>query len=221
MSDNIHLSAEARVTSGGNKALRRTGKVPGVIYGHNIAASSVQLAERELALVLRKTGRNTLIALQVGDAKNAPKMVLTREIQRDPVTRALLHIDFYEVSMTERIRAQVRVIVTGEAVSPDLKSGAGVLLQELSSFEIECLPGDLIDSITIDVSALSIGDVVRVKDLVVPAAVTVLEKPDDEVLRIQRFVEAKAEEVAVVEPTEVEVIEKGKKDEEVEAEKKK
>ena len=219
MSERIQLAAEPRVTQGGNKALRRSGKVPGIIYGHNIAASSVQLAERELAAVLRKAGRNTLISLQVGDAKQAPKMVLTREIQRDPVTRALLHIDFYEVSMTEKITAEVRIIITGEANSTDIKSGAGVLLQERNAIEIECLPGDLIDSISFDISTLNIGAVVRVKDLNVPAGVTVREKPEDEVLRIQRFVEAKVEEAASAETAEVEVIEKGKKDEEAEAEK--
>lgn len=211
MAEKFELSAQNRSTVGrGIKALRRSGKVPGVIYGRNIAASSVQLDTRELGNVLRKVGRNSLITLSVD---GAPHMVLTREVQRDPVSRALLHIDFYEVSMTEKITASVRIIVTNEATSPDLKSGAGVLLQERNAIEIECLPADLIDSVSIDAGKLKIGDVVRVKDLAIPAGISVLEGGDEEVVRIQRFVEAKVEEGGA-ESAEVEVIEKGKKEEE-------
>jgi large subunit ribosomal protein L25 len=213
MADKFEIAAQSRAQVGhGIKALRRSGQVPGVVYGHNIAPNSIQIAERELSSVLRKVGRNSLIALKVG-AGGSPRMVLTREVQRDPVTRALLHIDFYEVSMTEKILASVRIVVVGDAVSPDIKSGAGVLLQESNTIDIECLPADLFDTITIDISAAKIGDVIRVKDLQIPAGVTVREDPEDVVLRIQRFVEAKVEET-VVETAEVEVIEKGKKEEE-------
>jgi large subunit ribosomal protein L25 len=211
MAEKFELAAQSRSTIGsGIKALRRSGKVPGIVYGHNIASSSIQLDTRDLGNVLRKIGRNSLISLDVDGAQH---MVLTREVQRDPVTRALLHIDFYEVSMTEKITARVRIVVTGETISPDIKSGAGVLLQERNAIEIECLPGDLFDTITIDVSKFKIGDVVRVKDLQIPSGVTVLEASDDEIVRVQRFVEAKVEEGGG-ESAEVEVIEKGKKDEE-------
>lgn len=211
MAEKFEIAAQSRSTIGsGIKALRRSGKVPGIVYGHNIASSSIQLDTRDLGNVLRKIGRNSLISL---DVDGAQRMVLTREVQRDPVTRALLHIDFYEVSMTEKITARVRIVITGEAVSPDLKSGAGVLLQEHNFIEIECLPGDLFDTITIDVTKFKIGDVVRVKDLQIPSGITVLEATDDEIVRIQRFVEAKIEEGSA-ESAEVEVIEKGKKEEE-------
>ncbi len=210
MTERHTLAAHPRAKVGsGVKALRRAGSVPGVVYGHNIPASHVQVSARELAALLRKTGRNTLITLTIGDK---PHMVLTREVQRDPVTRDLLHVDFYEVSMTEKVNATVRIIVTGDAVNPDIKSGIGVLLQERAAINIECLPKDLFESITVDVSTLSVGSVVRVRDLQVPAGVTVREPADEDVLRIQRFVEAKVEEVAA-ESAEVEVIEKGKKEE--------
>ena len=211
MAEKFELAAQHRNTVGsGIKALRRSGKVPGVVYGHNIASSSIQLDTRDLGNVLRKVGRNSLITL---DIDGSQRMVLRREVQRDPVTRALLHIAFYEVSMTEKITASVRILIIGETVSPDLKSGAGVLLQERSSIEIECLPSDLFDTITIDVTKFKIGDVVRLKDLAIPSGVTVLESADEEIVRIQRFVEAKVEEGGA-ESAEVEVIEKGKKEEE-------
>jgi large subunit ribosomal protein L25 len=93
----------------------------------------------------------------------------------------------------------------------DVRAGLGVLLQERDTLEIECLPADLIESVTIDVSKMKIDDVVRVKDVIVPPGITVLDDPEAEVVRVTRVVEAKEEET-VVEPGEVEVIEKGKKE---------
>lgn len=212
MADKIVLAAEVRTAIGtGVRALRRSGKVPAVVYGHNIAPISIQLDAREVTNTLRRAGRNTLIALSVGDDGKS-KMVLTREVQRDPIRRTIQHIDFYEVNMAEKITASIRVICTGE--SEDVKSGAGVLLQERDSLDIEALPGDLIESVTIDVSQMKIDDVVRVKDLIVPAGIKFLEGDDEDVVRITRFVEAKVEEGAAAETAEVEVIEKGKKEEE-------
>jgi large subunit ribosomal protein L25 len=210
MADTIEIAAEVRTAVGtGVKALRRSGKVPAVVYGHNIKAISIQVDAREVSNTLRKIGRNTLITLKVDGGQ---KMVLTREIQRDPVRRNIKHIDFYEVNMLEKITASIRVLTVGEPA--DVKSGVGVLLQERDTLQIEALPTDLIDSVTIDISGMNVDDVVLVKDIVVPAGVRFLEEPDEDVVRITRFVEAKAEEVAAPEAAEVEVIEKGKKDEE-------
>jgi len=164
-----------------------------------------------VSTVLRKAGRNSLITLKL----DSPKMVLTREVQRNPITRTPLHIDFYEVSMTEKIRAQVRIVFEGQPA--EVKGGTGVLLQEMNLLQIECLPGDLFDTITVPIGQMKIDDVIHVKDLAVPAAVRVLNDLEDEVVRVQRFIEAKVEEVAT-ETAEVEVIEKGKKEEEGEGE---
>ena len=211
MADQINLAAEPRVNVGfGVKALRRSGKVPAVVYGHRIAASHVQLDLKEVTNTLRKAGRNRLITLNVSGTAT-PKMVLTKEIQRDAIKRTIKHIDFYEVTMTEKIRAMVRVVLEG--VPADVKSGAGVLVNELNLLEIECLPSQLFDSVTINVANMKIDDAVHVKDVPMPEGVTMLEAPEDEVVRLTRFVEAKAEEV-VADTTEVEVIDKGKKDEE-------
>jgi large subunit ribosomal protein L25 len=211
MADQINLAAEPRVNVGfGVKALRRSGKVPAVVYGHRIAASHIQLDLREVSNTLRKAGRNSLITLNVNGA-GAPKMVLTKEVQRDAIKRTIQHIDFYEVSMTEKIRAMIKVVLEGTPA--DVKSGTGVLLNELSLLEIECLPSQLFDSVTINIADMKIDDVVRVKDIVLPEGVAMLEDPEDEVLRLTRFVEAKVEEVTT-ETAEVEVIEKGKKEEE-------
>lgn len=213
MADTIELKAEVRTAVRvGVKALRRSGKVPAVVYGHKITPTHIQLDAHELTGVLRHAGRNRLITLKVSDV-STPKMVLTREIQRDPIKGTLKHVDFYEVSMTEKINADVSIVCVGE--SQDVKTGAGVLLQEMDVLAIRCLPGDLIERITIDVSGLSIDQMIRVRDLPVPASIEVMDDANEEVVRVTRFVEVKEEEVvAAVEAPEVEVIEKGKKEEE-------
>ncbi len=211
MAEKIELCAEVRTAVGGGvNALRRSGKVPAIVYGRNVSNLPIQLDAREVANTLRKAGRNTLITLSIA-GKDAPQMVLTREVQRDPIRRTIKHIDFYAVSMTEKITASINVICEGEP--EDVRSGVGVLLQERDTLEIECLPSDLIESVTIDVSKMKVDDVVRVKDVIVPPGITLLDDPEDEVVRVTRFVEAKEEEVASAEPGEVEVIEKGKKEE--------
>ncbi|WP_169239354.1 50S ribosomal protein L25 [Candidatus Roseilinea sp. NK_OTU-006] len=209
MADKIELRAEIRAAVGsGVNALRRSGKVPAIVYGRNTPNIPIQLDAREVTNTLRKTGHNTLITLHIA-GKDAPQMVLTREVQRDPIRRTIQHIDFYAVSMTEKITASIRVMLEGEP--EDVKSGVGVLLQERDTLKIECLPSDLIEAVTIDVSKMKVDDVVRVKDVVVPPGITLLDDPEDEVVRVTRFVEAKEE--AAAEPAEVEVIEKGKKEE--------
>lgn len=211
MADKIELSAEMRTAVGrGVNALRRAGKVPAIVYGHNVPNIPIQLDARQVANTLRKVGRNTLITLNIA-GKDTPQMVLTREIQRDPIRRTIEHIDFYAVSMTEKITASIRILLEGEP--EDVKSGVGVLLQERDTLEIECLPSDLIESVTIDVSKMKVDDVVRVKDIILPPGITLRDDLEDEVVRVTRFVEAKEEEETTAEPGEVEVIEKGKKEE--------
>lgn len=216
MAEKIELNAEVRTAVGsGVNALRRSGKVPAVVYGHRLPTRAIQLDTREVTNILRKAGRNTLISLNIAGA-DGPQMVLAREIQRDPIRRTIQHIDFYAVSMSEKLTASIRVVCLGEP--EDVKSGVGVLLQERDTLEIECLPQDLIESVTIDVSRMKVDDVVRVKDVIVPPGITLLDDPDEEIVRVTRFVEAKVEEAEAVEPGEVEVIEKGKKEEEAEGE---
>ncbi len=212
MAETINLNAEQRTTiKHGIKALRRAGNVPAVVYGHNIAASHVQVNERDLATVLRTTGRNTLITLNVSGVAQ-PKMVLTREVQRDPVKRSLVHVDFYEVSMTEKLSVEVRLVFFGESM--DVKGGQGVLIKEMDSLSVRCLPQDLIEEIKVDVSKLNIDQAIKVSDLNIPAGIEVMEDKNDEVARVSRYVEAKVEEAATTTTAEVEVIEKGKKEEE-------
>ncbi len=199
------------------KALRRAGQVPVNLYGRGIKPLVLQVDAKSATRVLSRTGQSRLINLNM-PGRTQPQIALAREIQREPITGNLYHVDFMAVSMTERIKVQIQVVLTGE--SPAAQRGEGVLVHALSNLEIECLPGDLIDAIRVDVSTLDKIDAqISVKDLQVPETIKILADPDDMVVRVTPAREEKVEEevapAAAEAAAEVEVIEKGKKEEEV------
>ncbi|MGQ9814418.1 MAG: 50S ribosomal protein L25 [Candidatus Roseilinea sp.] len=209
MAETITLKAQTRsAVRRGVGALRRAGLVPGIVYGRHVDPVCIQINARELLSVLRTAGRNRLITLNVD---GTDKMVLTREVQRDPIRGAIKHVDFYQVSMTEKINADVAIEYVGE--SADMKSGLGVLLQEMNTIAVRCLPTDLVERIIVDVSNLKVDDTIYVRDLPVPEGIEIIDDKDAVVIRLTRFVEQTVEEM-VGEASEVEVIEKGKKEEE-------
>jgi large subunit ribosomal protein L25 len=197
------------------KALRRAGQVPAILYGRNVEPMALQLEARSLSRVLSRVGQSRLIKLNV-QGQPEPHMALARAIHREPITGSLYHVDFLAVSMTEKIKVQVQVILVGE--SPAVQRGEGVLVHALNSIEIQCLPGDLMDAIRVDVSTLDKVDAqIIVKDLKVSEGIEILAELDEMVVRVTPVREEKVEEVvpAAEVVAEVEVIEKGKKEEEV------
>ncbi len=216
--EQIELSVAPRTIKGKEvSGLRRSGVVPAVLYGRHTAPVSLQANGRELMRVLMKAGSSRLVTLNV-EGEAAPRMALVREVQREPIRGDLWHVDFYGVSMTEKITLAIRVRFDG--VSPAAALNEGVLTYGNDSVEIECLPGDLIDSLVVDLTRLvKVGDVVHVSDLKVPETVKILSNPDDLVVRVTRLAaEEAADVVAAVASTEPEVIKKGKTDEEGEEE---
>jgi large subunit ribosomal protein L25 len=216
----FELTAEKRTVAGKKvKQMRREGLVPAVLYGHKTKPVSLQLEDRTLDRVLNQAGKTQLISLRVGRGK--PVMVLPREVQRDPITRQLLHADFYQVIMTEKLTTTVPLLLMGKA--PAESEVGGVLIQGLDNVEIECLPGDLIEHIEVDLSKLAhIDEALHVKDLQVPSTiriVTDLEEMIAKVVLVRRpglEAEEVAEVVAAEKPGEVEVITKSKKEKEEE-----
>lgn len=220
--EEITLNAQPRSLTGKRvRQLRRSGVVPGVVYGHRTEPMSVQIQERELRHVLQHTGGTQLIKLEVGDG-GEPRMVLLREVQREPIKRGLLHVDLYEVVMTERVRASIPIVLTG--TSPVVKRGDGLMHHGLEAIEVECLPGDLIPHIEVDLSGLEeIDQGITVGDLKLGDKFEVLSDPNEIVARV---IPARAEEV-IEEPTaapaaeaEVEVVKREKPEEAAEEEKK-
>ena len=213
--ERIELKVEKRTLLGKKvKRLRRQGLIPAIIYGHETEPIPVQIEERELTRVLAQAGPNRLITLRLD---GQPRLALAREIQRDVITDKLLHVDFYTVVMTEKLSAEVPLILVGE--SPAVERREGVLQHGIDTVEVECLPGDLIHSIEVDLSELKeLGQAIYVKDLKVPPSVEILTDGEEMVVKVVPIVEEVEEEEVAVAPGEVEVVTK-RKEEEFEEEK--
>ncbi|MFN3307798.1 MAG: 50S ribosomal protein L25 [Anaerolineales bacterium] len=208
--ENIVIEATKRDVIGKKvKALRRQGKLPAVIYGHQFSPLPILLDYRQASHSLAGVSSSHLIDLSV-DGQKIP--VLVRERQYHPISGNLIHVDFLAVSMTEALRAFVPIELEGDA--PAVKDFGGVVVTGLEEIEVECLPKDLPEKISVDLSKLEkIGDGIYVKDLSVPPGVEVLSDSDEMVVLITAP-EGEEVEVELGEGVEPEVIEKGKKEEE-------
>lgn len=162
--EDIKLIAERRdgVGKGVARKLRAGGKIPGVIYGPETESLPVTVNVKELAALLRaQGGTGKLIALNLND-EPAPRKVIIRELQRDPVSGDFEHVDLYQVSMKKKLNLTVRIHLNG--VPEGVKLG-GILQHILRDLEIACLPDNIPDRIELDVSSLEIGDSIHVKDI--------------------------------------------------------
>jgi large subunit ribosomal protein L25 len=209
--EQIVLKANKRDVCGKQvKVYRREGQLPAVVYGRGIDPIPVVLDYREAIHILPTLTSSQLVVVEVDGNQY---MSLVREKQRHPVSGALLHVDFQRVSMTERLRAKVMLELIGEA--PAVKNYSGILVTVQEEVEVECLPRDLPEKITVSLAELvNIGDSIHVRDLVLPPKVDVLSDPGDMIVVVTA---PEAEEVVVEEAVgaeEPEVIERGKKEEE-------
>jgi large subunit ribosomal protein L25 len=175
------LIAERRPAAGKGPAgrIRREGLVPAVVYGLGADNVSVSVSSRELVHILSGgSGTNTLITLKID---GADELAIARQIQRHPVKGTVMHVDFVRVRADQTIQAEIPVHLVGEA------EGAvrgGVLEQLVHTLTVEAKPSDFPPSIEHDVTAIEIGGQVYVRDLTVPAGVTVLQNGDDLVAQI-------------------------------------
>jgi len=201
--DKVQIKAKARDLKLNMKKLRESGELPVVLYGHKIQNASLMVNAREFDKVLRKAGESTIVELTTEDGKIHP--VLIHDVQIHYLTSLPIHVDFYEVSMTEKLKAKVVLEFTGEA--PAVKALGGVLVKILNEVEVECLPADLPHSIPVSVDSLStLTSSIHVKDLLVPEKVKVLTAGDEMVAKIQppRDVEADLATPVVEDVTKVE-----------------
>jgi large subunit ribosomal protein L25 len=176
------LKLEPRADRGRHlEALRRQGRLPAVIYGHNVDSVTVQVDGREFVKAFQKVGRNQLLDLQLGD--EPIRKALIREVQRSPRHGDLLHVDFYQVNLTEKIESEVPIEIEGEVEL--VSKGEADLQRGLHVLKVECLPTDLPPVITVDVSGLKeIDDEIRVKDLKTPTGCDILDEPDDLIVKV-------------------------------------
>lgn len=212
MSD-IKLQAKTRSAIGrGLYALRSSGKIPAVLYGPGVDATPIELEAKKTAQVLNSLTGSTLIRLNV---EKKSYSVLLRDVQRDSISRTILHADFYAVPTDREIRVRVPLQITGESAA--VRDFGGTLVHTLADLEVECLPKDLVSEITVDIEPLrEIGDSIPIKDIVLPPGIRALADPEETIVTVTAQMaeeEVVVPEVAAV-PGEVEVIEKGKKLEE-------
>jgi large subunit ribosomal protein L25 len=219
----IVVTAESRTESGknANRRLRVKGLIPGVVYGAKKEALPVAVSPRDIGAILKSAaGENTLFDLDLGGTK---RKVILKEFQREPLKGRLLHADFYEVALDKKIEVKVHVEVVGVPVG--VKTQGGILDFVTRELEIECLPTEIPERITVDVTALELGKHLRVSDLTLSDRITVLTEPGVVIVHV---VAPRAEEVAApveaaagaeaVAAGEPEVIKKGKTTAEGEAE---
>jgi large subunit ribosomal protein L25 len=205
------LDAQSRGVTGKKVGqLRTQGLVPAVIYGAKIQPIHVQIPYRALEITLGKAGGTHLIDVNVD---GTVQTVLARAVQRDVIKGSILHVDFLAIDKTSKITTEIPVHLIGE--SPAVQTRQGIVQHELMAIEVEALPADLIDQVSVDLAALkSFGDVITVGDLSLPAGVTALADAETVIARIvaQKVVEEVLTDAPV--SAEVEVISKGKADEE-------
>jgi large subunit ribosomal protein L25 len=215
--DRVELKSSSRTVRGKKvKQLRDAGWVPAVVFGPDMDSRPIQIEQRDLYGALQTAGSTALINLYV-DKEPEANVVLAREIQRNILTGHLLHVDFYQVRLTEKVKTMPRLDVVGEA--PLVKDGTAVMIHGMNEIEVECLPTDLISSIPVDVSGLeSMEDSIVVGDLPVPPAVTVLADPGDVVVSLVPARAALAEEAELEEGEELEGEGEAEAPEEAEAE---
>jgi len=197
----LTLNATTRTETGKKAAnLRLIGQIPAVIYGHGLETKILTLVELELEKTLQQISESDLVDLVIDNEK--PIKVLFHDISRDPLTNKFVHIDFYQVRMDEKIKTEIALNFMGE--SGAVKDLGAVLIKTLDSIEVECLPGDLISHLDVDLNALNqLGTIIRAKDLKIPPALTLLTDPETPIALAE---EPKKEEILTAAPSPKELV---------------
>ncbi len=185
--ETIKLEASPRLIIGKKvKELRRQGLTPIHIYGRKTESQFLQTDTKSLQKIIRRVGKN--IPVSIIDSENSSEntnLSFVREIQIHPVNGQLLHVDFYQVDISERIKAEVPVILVGEA--PAVKMYRGVLFQPRHRLEVESLPMDVPESFELDISILDdFEKAIRVSDISIPENVEILADTDDIIVRVNQ-----------------------------------
>jgi len=175
--NNVELTVAQRGVLGKKvKALRRSGITPANVYGHRVQSQAVEVDTATLAHTLKTLERNAILSLRI-EGEKAARPVIVREVQRDILNDKILHVDFYQVSLAEKMKADVPLILVGKA--PAVDELGGILLQGLDSIAVEALPADIPPHVEVDISSLTTFDSsVHVRDLVIDPKVHILTEGD-------------------------------------------
>lgn len=208
----INLTAEKRDIKSNLSDLRTKGFIPAVFYGHKEASTPISLKEVDFVKVWKEAGESSVIHLT---GKDIDLEVLIQDIDLDPVTDNVRHADFYVIEKGKKVTVNIPLEFTG--VAPAVKDLGGILVKVLHELEIEAMPKDLPHDLVVDVSSLAtFEDRIFAKDIILPAGVTLLSKPDEVVASVAQAVE-EVVEATPVDLTAIEVEKKGKEVKEGEA----
>lgn len=207
----IEVQPRAKFGTNSNRRLRQGGQIPAIVYGAGKDSVPIHVDRKRLTELLRKSGGdNAVFLLKLADT-GKERHAMIRDMQLDPITREIVHLDFMRVVMTEKVRVQVAVELVGTAYG--VKVEGGVLDFSHREVHVECLPGDIPKQLEADVEGLHVGHHLTAGDLKLPAGVTLLDEPDRVLLSVMH---AKAEAVAAEAAVEAEpevVVKKGKTEE--------
>ncbi len=157
----------------GAKKLRSEGRIPAVIYGGKAKPQSVEINSREIGdLIMHSVSENLLVDLAIKDDANPKRLALVQEVQHHPLSGHVLHVDFHEVSPTEKVTIMVPVETSGEAAG--VKNSGGVLEHVLFKLKVRALPKDLPEQVVIDVTALELNKTIHIGEIKAPAGVEIL-----------------------------------------------
>ncbi|UCD64365.1 MAG: 50S ribosomal protein L25/general stress protein Ctc [Candidatus Zixiibacteriota bacterium] len=187
----VTLAASPRASTGKGSARRsrREGSIPGVVYGPEITPMSIEVTERAFRSALKEAaGTSAIFNLEVDGKKSK---VIIRDLQRDPISSHVIHIDFHAISMNKPLHLSIPIRMTG--VARGVKTDGGILQTTMRELEISCLPADIPEQVTVDVSDLGIGDSVHVRDLEIPNA-KILDEPQRTVVVVAAPTVVKVEE---------------------------
>ena len=189
----IELKVDKRTVLGKkNRFMRREGVTPCHLFGHKVESLSLQCTTDILEKTVRQAGTSRLINLLVGDEKT-PKKVFIREVQRHPIQQHLVHVDLYQIRMTEKMKADIPIIITGEA--PALKGKGQILTHVLNNISVESLPDKLPPEVVIDISSLEeLNQAILVKDIDLGDDVLVINDPEQVIVKISEVAAARVED---------------------------
>jgi len=180
--DQYRLTARRRTDVGRSlSSSRQANQVPAVMYGHGVTNQHVMVDGQELQRIYKQAGTTSLVDLVVDEA--SPIKVLIHDIQRHPTKSDIIHADFYQVRMTEKLQAEITLELIGESAA--VKEQGGILVRTLDKVKVECLPQDLVPSIPVDISVLkTFDDRIHVSDIAAPAGIVILDKPEEVVASV-------------------------------------
>lgn len=180
----IKVSKRKKVGTGPSRRLRVKGEIPGVIYGSDIEATPIKidLAQWKEIIKAQESGKKLMELSIKGDRKKKSYNIMIKEVQRHPITRDVLNVDFHSISLKEKVRASIPIVFVGESIG--VKEESGILEHHLRAVDVECLPKDIPEHFDLNIDNLKIGDVLRVSDIKKEEEIEILLDPDDVILLI-------------------------------------